>query len=233
MSSKTKSDKKPSNSVHKKNYIPKSNQTQKKSKDNNQNFKNHKKSYQHSKFMNLEQENEIFNLLINLGNTSNKQNKKEESQSPHKESTRETSSNLPTNNNSKNQTPKTSIDLTSNKNEVPQNNYLLEFSTPSFQKKLIEKTSYRNRKYSSNSNNSAEGNGNDYDELSYHISNPTFNSGSKSSFSNGIPVSNFDLNSKAKADNFKIKYKTELCKYYEINGTCKFGENVRKLLFNF
>ena len=32
---------------------------------------------------------------------------------------------------------------------------------------------------------------------------------------------------KSKADDFKIKYKTELCKYYEINGTCKFGDNVR------
>ena len=31
---------------------------------------------------------------------------------------------------------------------------------------------------------------------------------------------------KSKADDFKIKYKTELCKYYEINGYCKFGDNV-------
>ena len=32
---------------------------------------------------------------------------------------------------------------------------------------------------------------------------------------------------KSKADDYKIKYKTELCKYYEINGCCKFGDNVR------
>lgn len=32
---------------------------------------------------------------------------------------------------------------------------------------------------------------------------------------------------KTKEDNFKIKYKTELCKYFEINGKCKFGDNVR------
>ena len=32
---------------------------------------------------------------------------------------------------------------------------------------------------------------------------------------------------KSKADDFKIKYKTELCKYYEINGFCKFGDSVR------
>ena len=30
---------------------------------------------------------------------------------------------------------------------------------------------------------------------------------------------------KSNANDFKIKYKTELCKYYEINGFCKFGDN--------
>lgn len=30
---------------------------------------------------------------------------------------------------------------------------------------------------------------------------------------------------KSNASDFKIKYKTELCKYFEINGTCKFGDN--------
>lgn len=30
---------------------------------------------------------------------------------------------------------------------------------------------------------------------------------------------------KSQALDFKIKYKTELCKYYEINGHCKFGDN--------
>lgn len=38
--------------------------------------------------------------------------------------------------------------------------------------------------------------------------------------------------SKNKADDFKTKYKTELCKFFEINGTCKFGENVRITSFN-
>lgn len=32
---------------------------------------------------------------------------------------------------------------------------------------------------------------------------------------------------KSKAEDFKTKYKTELCKYFEINGYCKYGENVR------
>ena len=30
---------------------------------------------------------------------------------------------------------------------------------------------------------------------------------------------------KSNANDFKIKYKTELCKYFEINGYCKFGDN--------
>ena len=30
---------------------------------------------------------------------------------------------------------------------------------------------------------------------------------------------------KSQASDFKIKYKTELCKYFEINGYCKFGDN--------
>ena len=29
---------------------------------------------------------------------------------------------------------------------------------------------------------------------------------------------------KGEAKDFKIKYKTELCKYYSINGTCKYGD---------
>lgn len=31
---------------------------------------------------------------------------------------------------------------------------------------------------------------------------------------------------KRKTDDFKAKYKTEKCKYWEIEGSCKFGENV-------
>ena len=32
-------------------------------------------------------------------------------------------------------------------------------------------------------------------------------------------------NYKGKASDFKIKYKTELCKFFEINGHCKYGDN--------
>ena len=38
---------------------------------------------------------------------------------------------------------------------------------------------------------------------------------------------NININNsyKGKASDFKIKYKTELCKFYQINGHCKFGDN--------
>ncbi len=36
-----------------------------------------------------------------------------------------------------------------------------------------------------------------------------------------------DLNSKRKlSEDFKQKFKTEMCKFWQLNGECKFGENV-------
>ena len=42
-----------------------------------------------------------------------------------------------------------------------------------------------------------------------------------------IPSQKFqgNTNFKGKASDFKIKFKTELCKYYEATGKCKYGEN--------
>ena len=40
------------------------------------------------------------------------------------------------------------------------------------------------------------------------------------------PSSSSSNHFKPKATDFKIKYKTELCKNFEINGYCKFGDNV-------
>ena len=37
--------------------------------------------------------------------------------------------------------------------------------------------------------------------------------------------SEHDSHFKGKASDFKIKYKTELCKFYELTGKCKFGDN--------
>ncbi len=37
-------------------------------------------------------------------------------------------------------------------------------------------------------------------------------------------------NNKITSEDFKAKYKTELCKFWEINKTCKYGDNVSKIL---
>lgn len=49
---------------------------------------------------------------------------------------------------------------------------------------------------------------------------------SNESTSNDESIKTPNMFSKNKVDNFKVKYKTELCKFFEINGTCKFGDNV-------
>ena len=38
-------------------------------------------------------------------------------------------------------------------------------------------------------------------------------------------ISEYPTNFKGKASDFKIKYKTELCKFYEMTGKCKYGES--------
>ena len=46
--------------------------------------------------------------------------------------------------------------------------------------------------------------------------------------SNHITINQNSTNSsnfKGKASDFKIKYKTELCKFYELTGQCKYGDN--------
>jgi hypothetical protein len=64
----------------------------------------------------------------------------------------------------------------------------------------------------------------------YKIKYPSSRKYSKDS--SNLSTSNEDIqeniqppNFKAKASDFKIKYKTELCKYYELTGQCKFGDN--------
>ena len=67
------------------------------------------------------------------------------------------------------------------------------------------------RKYSKDSSNLSTSN-EDYSDYDIHPS---------SQKTSGINNSNF----KGKASDFKIKYKTELCKFYEMTGRCKYGEN--------
>ena len=112
-------------------------------------------------------------------------------------SSRKTSSNLPTANNSRTQTPKTSFDLDETQNQ--------NFRNPLFQKAVYDKL--YNRKWSRDLDNTNSPKTN-YDEVHFH----------EHFYSN--------QQHKTKSDDFKTKYKTELCKYYEINGTYKFGDNV-------
>ena len=67
------------------------------------------------------------------------------------------------------------------------------------------------RKYSKDSSNLSTSN-EDHSDYDIHPS---------SQNTSGINISNF----KGKASDFKIKYKTELCKFYEMTGRCKYGEN--------
>ena len=79
-----------------------------------------------------------------------------------------------------------------------------DYSTP---KKASEK--YRSpSKDSDNYSTSNEDNANDYFQNSYQTS------GSKTYHQEQF---------KSTAEDFKVKYKTELCKFFEINGQCKFG----------
>jgi hypothetical protein len=68
------------------------------------------------------------------------------------------------------------------------------------------------RKYSKDSSNLSTSN----EDLSEH---DLFSSSQKHPLNNNI------TNFKGKASDFKTKYKTELCKFYEMTGKCKYGEN--------
>jgi hypothetical protein len=63
-----------------------------------------------------------------------------------------------------------------------------------------------------------------------YCNNPIPDSRKYSRDSSNISTSNEDIteyptNFKGKASDFKIKYKTELCKFYEMTGNCKYGES--------
>ena len=85
-------------------------------------------------------------------------------------------------------------------NYLPQNIYIPKY-------KLISDS----RKYSKDSSNISTSN----EDISEH---DLFPSSQKHQI-------NTSTNFKGKASDFKIKYKTELCKFYEMTGKCKYGEN--------
>ena len=98
--------------------------------------------------------------------------------------------------------------------ELVKNKFDYNYNTKS--KKTYSKKYYNNhwasRKYSKDSSNLSTSNEDIQENTdSNHI---TINQNSTNS-------SNF----KGKASDFKIKYKTELCKFYELTGQCKYGDN--------
>ena len=87
-----------------------------------------------------------------------------------------------------------------------------EFTKNKFDSKQYQRFNYRSsRKFSKDSSNLSTSN-EDIFENEY-------------SEKNSSPHKNNNNYFKGKASDFKIKYKTELCKFYQINGHCKYGEN--------
>ena len=85
-------------------------------------------------------------------------------------------------------------------NFIPQKNYHNKYN-------MI----YDSRKYSRDSSNLSTSN-EDFSEHDLYPSSQKHQGNNNTSF-------------KGRASDFKIKYKTELCKFYEMTGKCKFGDN--------
>ena len=92
----------------------------------------------------------------------------------------------------------------------------------------------------SNSKNNKKNKNFNFEEEYYNLSYKNRPKIKEPNFKN-IKISNL---TKIKNEDFKIKFKTEICHFYEINGYCKFGENCsfahgeaelksRKLSFNY
>ena len=88
-----------------------------------------------------------------------------------------------------------------------------DFSKNKFDSKLYQRFNYiSSRKYSKDSSNLSTSN-EDMFENEYYEKNPSPHKSNNNNYFKG------------KASDFKIKYKTELCKFYQINGHCKYGDN--------
>ena len=89
-----------------------------------------------------------------------------------------------------------------------------KFKQNSENKEFLEKTNNKDIKEKERKNSSCSENGSTSDEKSPEKQKENFNHKKKG---NKLPF-------KGEAKDFKIKYKTELCKYYEIDGKCKYGD---------
>ena len=109
--------------------------------------------------------------------------------------------------------------INNRKNPKPNKKYkkeyykLEEFSKNKFDSKIFQKFNYRaSRKCSKDSSNLSTSN-EDIFENEYYEKNYSPNKNNNNGYYKG------------KASDFKIKYKTELCKFYQINGNCKYGDS--------
>jgi hypothetical protein len=96
------------------------------------------------------------------------------------------------------------------------NSFHTAISTPEQDRHLDENNNIgdmRNRKTAGKKNNRKVSNvESDLDSLEFYEMNST--------------CGMLGQTSKKKSDDFKIKFKTELCKFWELDAVCKYGENV-------
>lgn len=88
----------------------------------------------------------------------------------------------------------------------------------------FSKNKFDNSKYNQIFNNLAS---RKYSKDSSNISTSNEDIFEKDYYENNVPQNKYNINNyyKGNAIDFKIKYKTELCKFFEINGHCKYGDN--------
>lgn len=70
---------------------------------------------------------------------------------------------------------------------------------------------------------------NEYSDLSYLSNTNNANANNNSEIISKQKKNSMEIKKSCMELDFKIKYKTEKCKYWEINQTCKFGDSVRKI----
>ena len=98
-------------------------------------------------------------------------------------------------------------------------------------KKKYKKEGFNQEKYFKNKFDSQYNRFNDYDSRKYSKDSSTLSTSNEDILEKDLyektPSPNRHNNNvyKGNASDFKIKYKTELCKYYEIEGHCKYGNN--------
>jgi hypothetical protein len=96
-------------------------------------------------------------------------------------------------------------------------------------KKTYKKEFYRQEEYTKNKFDSNYNKYNEADSRKYSKDSSNISTSNEDVYEKDLNENNnlsYNMNNyKGKASDFKIKYKTELCKFFEINGHCKYGDN--------